>query len=36
VGQDVRVYWAQTLDLDIAFWKSVTITANVEGVFRCE
>ena len=36
VGQDVRVYWAQTLDLDIAFWKSVTITSNVEGVFRCE
>ena len=36
LGQDVRVYWAQPLDLDIPFWNSVTITTNIEGVFRCE
>lgn len=36
VGQDVRVFWAQPLELDIAFWDSVTISADIEGVFRCE
>jgi Flp pilus assembly protein TadG len=36
VGQDVRVYWSQPLEIEIAFWKDVTISADIEGVFRCE
>jgi Flp pilus assembly protein TadG len=35
-GQDVRVHWSQPFDLNIPFWSHATVTAEIEGVFRCE
>lgn len=36
IGKDVTVSWDQPLEINIPFWKDITITANIEGVFRCE
>ena len=36
IGQDVTVSWAQPLEISIPFWRDVTVTTNIEGVFRCE
>jgi len=35
-GEDVQVSWAQPLEIDIPFWKNVTVTSNIKAVFRCE
>ncbi len=35
-GQDVQVYWAQPLDVNIPFWQAVTFTPTIRAVFRCE
>lgn len=35
-GQNVHVSWSQPLQIDVPFWRSTTITATIEGVFRCE
>jgi Flp pilus assembly protein TadG len=35
-GRNVSVSWQQPLEIDIPFWGATTITATIEGVFRCE
>jgi Flp pilus assembly protein TadG len=35
-GKDVEVSWDQTLELNIPFWKDVTLTPTIKAVFRCE
>jgi len=36
VGEDVQVSWDQPLEINIPFWKNVTVTPTVKAVFRCE
>jgi Flp pilus assembly protein TadG len=35
-GQDVTVSWDQSLEVNIPFWKDVTLTPTIKAVFRCE
>jgi Flp pilus assembly protein TadG len=35
-GQDVQVSWDQPLEINIPFWSNVTVTSNIQAVFRCE
>ncbi|MGH2661047.1 MAG: TadE/TadG family type IV pilus assembly protein [Actinomycetota bacterium] len=35
-GQDVQVSWEQPLDVNIPFWRAMTITSSIKAVFRCE
>lgn len=35
-GKDVTVSWTQSLDINIPFWKDVTVTPTIKAVFRCE
>ena len=35
-GKDVQVSWDQPLEINIPFWKNVTVTSNIKAVFRCE
>jgi Flp pilus assembly protein TadG len=35
-GEDVQVSWEQPLNINIPFWKDVTVTPTVKAVFRCE
>ena len=35
-GEDVQVSWNQPLEINIPFWKNVTVTSNIKAVFRCE
>jgi Flp pilus assembly protein TadG len=36
VGEDVQVSWEQNLEVNIPFWKDVTLTPTIKAVFRCE
>jgi Flp pilus assembly protein TadG len=36
VGEDVQVSWDQELEINIPFWKNVTMTPTIKAVFRCE
>ena len=36
VGQDIQVSWVQSLEINIPFWKNVTVTPTIKAVFRCE
>ena len=35
-GKDVQVSWEQTLELNIPFWDSASVTPTIKAVFRCE
>ena len=35
-GEDVRVSWEQSLNINIPFWSDVTVTPTIKAVFRCE
>ena len=35
-GEDVQVSWDQQLELNIPFWRNVTMTPTIKAVFRCE
>jgi Flp pilus assembly protein TadG len=35
-GQDVVVSWDQSMQINIPFWKDVTVTPTIKAVFRCE
>lgn len=35
-GETVTASWMQDFDLNVPFWKIVTITREIKGVFRCE
>jgi Flp pilus assembly protein TadG len=35
-GRDVQVSWEQPLNINIPFWKDVTVTPTIKAVFRCE
>jgi hypothetical protein len=35
-GKDVQVSFQQALEVDIPFWKDVTMTPTIKAVFRCE
>ena len=35
-GKDVQVSWQQSLNINIPFWKDVTMTPTIKAVFRCE
>jgi Flp pilus assembly protein TadG len=35
-GEDVQVSWDQPLQVDIPFWKNLTVTSTIAAVFRCE
>jgi Flp pilus assembly protein TadG len=35
-GLDVRVSWVQPLDVNVPFWRDVTLSPTVQAVFRCE
>jgi Flp pilus assembly protein TadG len=35
-GSDVQVSWEQSLNINIPFWKDVTVTPTIKAVFRCE
>ncbi len=35
-GKDVQVSWQQPLNINIPFWKDVTVTPTIKAVFRCE
>jgi hypothetical protein len=32
----VTVTWNQPIEIDIPFWRAMTIHSTIEGVFRCE
>jgi hypothetical protein len=36
VGNNVVVSWDQDFQIAIPFWRNVTLTREIEGVFRCE
>jgi len=36
VGEPVNVSWSQPLQIDIPFWKDVTVNTTIEATFRCE
>jgi Flp pilus assembly protein TadG len=35
-GMNVRVSWVQPLDVNIPFWRQITLRPTVQAVFRCE
>jgi Flp pilus assembly protein TadG len=35
-GNDVQVSWVQPLEINIPFWKDMTVTPTIKAVFRCE
>jgi Flp pilus assembly protein TadG len=35
-GEDVRVSWEQSLNINIPFWNDVTVKPTIKAVFRCE
>jgi Flp pilus assembly protein TadG len=36
IGEPVRVSWTQPLQIEIPFWKDVTVSSPIEATFRCE